>query len=186
LRLGFKVSAVDHALFHYSKEWKNNFIHCLLAMHVDNGAGSSNLRPFLEWVKDEIRKEFGIKDLGPIRRFLGMQIKRDHQSRTLWIHQGEYITSILTDYKMQDCNAVHNPMDSSFPFSRPGEVFPEVPDILREYQKIVRSLLYLVLCTRPDLAHIVGHLSQFCSCPLPCHYATAKHILQYLKGTQHY
>jgi hypothetical protein len=84
-----------------------------------------------------------------------MQVKRDQKSRTLWIHQGEYIASILSDYNMQDCNPVYTPMDSTFPFGKPNEVFPKVPDILREYQKIVGSLLYLVLCTRPDLAHIV-------------------------------
>jgi Reverse transcriptase (RNA-dependent DNA polymerase) len=48
IQLGFSISAIDHTLFHYSKEWRNTTVHCLLAMHIDDSVGGSNSRAFLE------------------------------------------------------------------------------------------------------------------------------------------
>ena len=52
--------------------------------------------------------------------------------------------------------------------------------------KIIGELLYLSLCTRPDVAHAVQHLSQFISRPTPCLYTAAKHILHYLASTMNH
>ena len=43
--------------------------------------------------------------------------------------------------------------------------------------------MYLVVGSRPDIAHSVSLLSQFNSCPQPIHWQGAKRILRYLKGT---
>jgi hypothetical protein len=51
--------------------------------------------------------------------------------------------------------------------------------------KVVGTLLHLVNCTRPDLAHSVGLLCRFNSSPGPPHTATAKSFLRYLNGTRH-
>jgi Reverse transcriptase (RNA-dependent DNA polymerase) len=124
VQLGFSVSTVNHALFHYSKEWRNTPVHCLLAMHVDDSAGGSNSRLFLEWVKEEIWKEFGIKDLGLISRFLGMQVKRDRKSGTLWIHQGEYIASRLQHARLQPCIHSHG---LNIPIQQTKRTLPQSP-----------------------------------------------------------
>jgi len=43
--------------------------------------------------------------------------------------------------------------------------------------------MYLVTCTRPDIAHAVSVLSQFCSHPLEVHHAAVKRVFRYLSGT---
>lgn len=45
--------------------------------------------------------------------------------------------------------------------------------------------MFLSLCTRPDISCSVNRLAQFASNPTPAHYACAKRILRYLKGTKH-
>ena len=51
------------------------------------------------------------------------------------------------------------------------------------YASAVGSLMYVMVCTRPDIAHVVGMVSQFLSNPGKEHWSVVKWILRYLKGT---
>jgi hypothetical protein len=188
-RLGFCRSEVDHALFIAKLVHSGVPIHCLMAVHVDDGMAAANSRAFLDWVKAEIRKEFGLKDLGPVAKFLGMEFKRNRATRELWISQVEYIDSILAEYGLTDCNPVHTPIDPLHPWGRPTDnldAYLEMSNVLLKssYQRIVGHLLFLVLCTRPDGQASVRLLSQFCSSPEVGHMFAAKCFLRYLKGTR--
>ena len=75
--LGFVGSNFDHALFMFNHLWSGTLVHCLLAMHVNNDLASCNHLPFLTHIKAEIQKAFGIKDLGTVTSFLGVQFEQD-------------------------------------------------------------------------------------------------------------
>ena len=49
---------------------------------------------------------------------------------------------------------------------------------------MIGALLYLVICTRPDLAFVISFLSQFSSCPSESHHTAVKHVFHYLSGTK--
>ena len=51
------------------------------------------------------------------------------------------------------------------------------------YSSAIGSLMYDMICTRPDIAHVVGTVSKFLSNPGKEHWGAAKWILRYLKGT---
>lgn len=51
------------------------------------------------------------------------------------------------------------------------------------YRNAVGSLMYLAQCTRPDLAHAVGFLSQHLEQPSRQHWNAVIHVLRYLRGT---
>ena len=51
------------------------------------------------------------------------------------------------------------------------------------YSSTVGSLMYAMVCTRPDIAHAVGVVSRFLSNPGKQHWEAVKWILRYLKGT---
>ena len=53
----------------------------------------------------------------------------------------------------------------------------------KPYKELVGGLLYLVSCTRPDIAHAVGMLARFMDNPGTQHWEAAKYVLRYLKGT---
>uniref|UniRef100_G3N717 Scavenger receptor class B member 1 n=1 Tax=Gasterosteus aculeatus TaxID=69293 RepID=G3N717_GASAC len=54
---------------------------------------------------------------------------------------------------------------------------------VRMYREAVGSLIYLTVCTRPDLSFVVSRLSQFFAEPTEEQWITVKHVLRYLKGT---
>ncbi|KAL5577479.1 hypothetical protein UlMin_019178 [Ulmus minor] len=54
------------------------------------------------------------------------------------------------------------------------------------YASAVGSLMYAMLCTRPDICFAVGMVSRYQSNPGPEHWIDVKHILKYLKRTRDY
>ncbi len=70
------------------------------------------------------------------------------------------------------------------------ELFPVFPDIeiLKEeqwvYQKIVGSILFITISSRPDIAFITSQLSKFNQQPVLRHMETVKRIVRYLYKTR--
>jgi hypothetical protein len=62
---------------------------------------------------------------------------------------------------------------------------PEVKDddIKPLFQKLVGSLIYLAICTRPDISYAAMALGQFNAKPTRAHLLAAKRVLRYLSGT---
>ena len=54
------------------------------------------------------------------------------------------------------------------------------------YANAVGSLMYAMMCTRPDICYVVGLVSRFQSNLGLAHWKTVKRILRYLKGTTDY
>ena len=49
---------------------------------------------------------------------------------------------------------------------------------------VVGSLMYTQVCTRSDIAFVVGVLGRYLSDPIHSHWKTAKKVLRYLQGTK--
>eukprot|EP00253_Pinus_taeda_P034716 PITA_34716 len=54
------------------------------------------------------------------------------------------------------------------------------------YASAVGTLMYAMVCTRPDIAHAVEVLSRFMSKPGKEHWTTMKRVFHYLRGTRDY
>ena len=55
-----------------------------------------------------------------------------------------------------------------------------------EYTSLVGALIYLSICTRPDISQAVGALARFMAAPTTVHWLSAKGVLRYLAGTASY
>ncbi|RVX14319.1 Retrovirus-related Pol polyprotein from transposon TNT 1-94 [Vitis vinifera] len=55
-----------------------------------------------------------------------------------------------------------------------------------EYAQIIGSLMYLMNCTRPDIAYVVGRLSRYTQSPNQDHWTIVRRVLKYLRGTINY
>ena len=56
-------------------------------------------------------------------------------------------------------------------------------DVKPLFQKLVGSLIYLAICTRPDISYAAMSLGQFNANPTRGHLLAAKRVLRYLAGT---
>ena len=54
------------------------------------------------------------------------------------------------------------------------------------YASTVGSLMYVMLCTWPDIYYVVGIVSRYQSNPRMGHWIAVKHILKYLRRTRDY
>lgn len=54
------------------------------------------------------------------------------------------------------------------------------------YLSVVRSLMYAIVCTKPDIAHAMGVVSRFMSNLGKEHWIAVKRIFKYLHGTTNY
>ncbi|GKD07367.1 retrovirus-related pol polyprotein from transposon TNT 1-94 [Tanacetum coccineum] len=68
----------------------------------------------IEYTKGLLRKEFDMKELGPTRKILGMEIVRDRGSRTLKVSQSGYLQKILNNYRMDNSKSVSVPLGAHF------------------------------------------------------------------------
>jgi hypothetical protein len=136
--------------------------------------------PAMQLAKDIIRSLYEMKDLGPAHCFLGLEIVRDRANRRLWLGQTGFIQAALETFSLTDCNPRIAPMDAGTQLTQDGTPLgPEVP-----YRALIGTLLYLSTKTKPDIAHAVGMLARFAQHPTMQHWAAAKGVLRYLKGTQ--
>jgi len=67
----------------------------------------------------------------------------------------------------------------------PPNSLPDIhdTDIKVNFQPLVGSLIYLAVCTRPDIAYATMALGQYNASPTHTHLLAAKGILHYLAGT---
>ena len=153
------------------------------------GVSSGPHRKLLRKPKDELRSFFKIKDLGPIKFMLGWEVTRDRDARKITISQKGYAEKALEHFGMSECRACVTPMEPNSRLSSDNSPQTEAEkDSMRliPYGTLVGVLLYLVTCTRPDLAFAVGMLGRYTKNPGMQHWEAAKRVLKYLKGTASY
>jgi hypothetical protein len=63
----------------------------------------------------------------------------------------------------------------------------EEEDMFRvPYASAVGCLMYAMVCTRSEIAHVVGVLSMYMSKPRKEHWTAVKRVFRYLRGTASY
>ena len=117
-------------------------------------------------VKLQLSSKFDMKDLGATNLILGMEIKRNHANGKLWLNQRKYIETILHRFNIQECKPVKVPIPIGvklFAKQCPKTQEEEEDMSCVPYASIVGSLMFAMVCTRPDIAHAVGVLSRYMS-----------------------
>jgi ATP-binding cassette subfamily B (MDR/TAP) protein 1 len=87
---------------------------------------------------------------------------------------------------MQDCKPISTPLPVNFKLSSgmsPSNEAERMEMSRVPYASAVGSLMYAMICTRPDIAQAVGVVSRFMADPGKEHWNAVKRILRYIKGT---
>jgi len=116
-------------------------------------------------LKAQLKKEIDVKDLRETNKILGMEITRDRGSGRLWLSQENYVLKMLERFNMTETRPVTTPLVGHFKLSsKQCPQSPKEEKISRVlYVDVVGSLMYDMVCTRPDLAYAVSIVSRFMS-----------------------
>ena len=101
-------------------------------------------------LKEDLFKSFDMKDLGPARQILGMQILRDRKAKKLWLSQEKYIERVLERFSMKHVEPVNTPLAPHFKLRKRScsSSKKEKGDITSTiYSSAVESLMYAMVCT---------------------------------------
>jgi hypothetical protein len=126
-----------------------------------------------------------MKDLGTAKKILGMRITRDMKNRKLTLYQGKYIKKVLERLRMQNAKPVSTPLAIHFKLTK--EMCPKTQEEIEymskfPYSSAFGSLMYVMVCTRPDITHAMGVVSRYMNNPSKEHWEVVKWILKYLRG----
>jgi ATP-binding cassette subfamily B (MDR/TAP) protein 1 len=100
---------------------------------------------------------------------------------TIYMHQTKYIENKLQMFKLEMNKVVATPLEVGlkltkamfFHIESKKEHMKKVP-----YQSAIGSLIYYMICIRPDIAYSVGVMSQFFTYPREIHWKVVKRIFR--------
>jgi hypothetical protein len=133
-----------------------------------------------------LSSEFEMKDLGATKKILGMKITRDRKAGLLFLSQHAYIEKVLQHFNTHDAQSVSTPIAPHFKLSaeqcaRSDEDIEYMSKV--SYYSDVGSLIYTMVCSRPDLSYAMSIISRYMSNPGKEHWRAVQWIFSFLRGT---
>ncbi|XP_040987620.1 uncharacterized mitochondrial protein AtMg00810-like [Juglans microcarpa x Juglans regia] len=151
----------------------------VLLVYVDDIVIASNHSPSVIALKHFLNLYFKLKDLGPFKYFLGLEVAQSTKGISLF--QRKYALDIVSNSGLLATKPAGSPMDQNLRLSKTDSGGPLL-DNPASYRRLIGRLLYLTL-TRPDLSFSVATLSQFMDKPCQSHYDAAVQVVRYIKAT---
>ncbi|GKD02916.1 zinc finger, CCHC-type containing protein [Tanacetum coccineum] len=120
--------------------------------------------------REFLSSKFSMKDMGEADVIFGIRIK--HGSNGIAISQSHYIEKVLNKFNYFDCTPVSTPMDTSEKLMpNNGQVVSQL-----EYSRVIGCLMYVMTCTRSDIAFALGKLSRYTRNPGTQHWQEIQRI----------
>ncbi|CAI7793696.1 unnamed protein product, partial [Closterium sp. NIES-53] len=178
--LGFVPSTAHPSLFLRTDTSLPPFY---LLVYVDDLVFATADTEALTLVKSELQNRHTCTDLGELRSYLGLQITRDRARHTITLTQSHMVHQVLQGFDFQYSSPQLTPLSTSHSLSAPPldeSVEPSGP-----YPELVGCLMYLMTCTRPDLAYPLSLLARYVAPrrQRKVHWDAAKRVLPYLCST---
>lgn len=176
LQFGFVQTTADACVFTYNSS--DTVIY--LALYVDDGLICGKDSEVINNLLHSLKNEFEIT-YNEAEYFVGLQLKRDEKKNVLNIFQSVYTKKILERFNHINCSPSPTPAEPGMKLS--SSAFDSNKKVEFPYREAIGSLMYLMVCTRPDIAYIVGVLSRYVEKPTTVHWQAVKRIFKYLKGS---
>ena len=147
---GFAQSSSDYSLFTLHRD----NIHLLVLVYVDDiivsGNNSEAIRVFKMYLSG-----FYMKDLGPLKYFLGIEVARNPTG--IFLSQRKYVLDIISEAGLLGAKPAPFPLEPNHQLALAEGLYFSDP---AKYRRLVGRLIYLS-ATRPELSYSVHLLSQF-------------------------
>ena len=130
----------------------------------DDMQGIQDLKHFLSC-------QFGMKDVGPLNYFLGLEISSSAYGD--YLTQAKYTSDMISRSNITDSKIVDTPIEYNCRLNSHDD---ESLSNATLYRQLVRSLIYLTV-TRPDISYAVHVVSQFMAALRSPHYVAVLRII---------
>ncbi|CAI7847473.1 unnamed protein product [Closterium sp. NIES-54] len=154
--LGFTPSTADPSLFLSTDTSLPPFY---VLVYVDDLVFATADNEALTLAKSELQKRHTCTDLGEQPSYLGLQITRDRAPRTIRLTQSHMVHQVLQRFGFQFSSPQPNPQSTGHSLSAPPLDESVEPSGL--YPELVGCLMYLMMCTRPNLAYNLSLLARY-------------------------
>ncbi|CAI7743660.1 unnamed protein product [Closterium sp. NIES-53] len=178
--LGFAPSTSDPFLFLRADTTLPPFY---FLVYVDDLVFATADTEALAHVKSELQKRHTRTDLGELTSYLGLRITRDRAQRTITLTQSHMVQQVFQRFSFTYSLPQSTPLPTGHSLLAPPSdesVEPSGP-----YPELVGCLMYLMTCTRPDLAYPLSLLARYVAPGRhrKVHWDAAKRVLRYLCNT---
>ncbi|CAI5943366.1 unnamed protein product, partial [Closterium sp. NIES-65] len=178
--LGFTPSTADPSLFLPTDTSLPPFY---ILVYIDDLVFATADTAGLAHVKSKLQKRHTCTDLGELRSYLGLQITRDRAQRTITLTQSHMVQQVLQRFGFTYSSPQATPLSTRHSLSALPK--DESVESSGPYPELVGCLMYLMTCTRSDLAYPLSILARYVASGRhrPEHMAAAKRMLRYVWST---
>ena len=163
--LGFRPNSGDHCF--YSLILGDDYV--LLLLYVDDVIVAATTTELRDKYVNLIKKKWKITDNGDLKEFLNIKIRHSRSRRQIHMSQEEYIVNFFNQFGFTEDTSVDTPMQENLRLSPEEEsdlTDKQIKFVTEfEYQRLIGCLLYLNVCTMPQISYAVSTLSQFNKSP---------------------
>ena len=173
---GFHINECDKCV--YVKCISDNYV--IVCLYVDDMIITGSNINVIKATKNMLANKFDMKDMGVADVILGIKITKATEGYV--ISQSHYIEKILDKFDKDNSNIAITPVDVNLHLTKnTGVCISQL-----EYSRIIGSLMYVMNCTRPDIAYSESKLSRYASNPNSDHWKAIVRVLRYLRYTTNY
>jgi hypothetical protein len=115
------------------------------------------------WLKNALNDRFEMSDLDSCIYYFDMMIFRNRRLKLLTLNQSVYVEQMLRDHEMWDCKSLITSMNVSCRLIKISDEYTADKSLRTSYQSTVRSLMYIMLKTRSDIAYFISMISRYAS-----------------------
>lgn len=161
---GFRRSSTDARVMF--KSHVKDFI--ILIIVVDDLLFASNSKGMIETFKRKLADTFDVKLFGPVSSFLGWEVKKTVEG--INITQSRYAKEIVMNNSLYGCNGTYTPMAVNADLQAAQSDEAPLPSKQHAtFRRQIGELLYLAVCTRPDIMFAVSALARSLHSPAQRH-----------------
>ena len=160
-----------------------------MLIYVDGMLLISKEKSKIDKLKEILNSEFDMKNMGEAKKILGINIKRDRKLKHLFLNQKEYLNKLIDKFSMRGAKPASLPLSSQLLVNLKQKAKTEIEIKEMEgkpYANAIGSVMYSMVCTRPDLAYSISVLSRFMGDPGKHHWTAMKWMLRYVAMTTGY
>jgi Reverse transcriptase (RNA-dependent DNA polymerase) len=177
--MGFKYLKSDSGVFVLMH---SGWPEVIVIVYVDNAVFLGRQKHLVNNYKQCFMCTWECCNLGETKEFLKMRIT--HLKGVITLDQKDYLMTVLKCFNMYNVKEAFTPLPLGY--NPVPNKSPVDKKLHTRYQRVIGSLLYLMLGTWPDITYAVTKMAQFAANPSEEHLTKALYICKYLAGTIDY